>query len=58
MIPAAKHGAIWWISLAEHEGDLTDAEFISAKSAKSTRTGGAGGDGGVDPVTAREETAP
>jgi AAA domain len=50
-IPSAKHGAIWWISLPEHEGDLRDTDLISAKSAKATSPGGAGGVGGVDQAT-------
>jgi sugar phosphate isomerase/epimerase len=48
-IPSAKHGAIWWISLPEHEGDLTNAAFISAKHAKSSSPDGDGGVGGVEP---------
>ena len=41
-IPAQKHGTAWWISLPEHEGDLMDADFISAKSAKSASPGQVG----------------
>jgi hypothetical protein len=47
-IPAQKHGTIWWISLPEHEGDLRDADFISAKSAKAPSPDGVGGVGGDD----------
>ena len=41
-IPTAKHGARWWISLPEHEGDLADLPAETAKDAKDASLGTVG----------------
>jgi len=48
MIPAAKRADGWWISLPEHEGDLSEPAK-DANSAKPACTGRDGGVGGVEP---------
>ena len=50
-IPAAKHEDGWWISLPEHEGDLTDLPrpAKTAKDAKPATRGSVGSVGILDP---------
>ena len=41
-IPTAKHGARWWISLPEHEGDLADLPAETTKDANNANAGTVG----------------